>query len=490
MCFREADVRWLASAQPHLRTPECIIKAELLESTQKASAVDISSTPNIKQRRRQKTTINDKPPPKLFSGKLQFSSSDEDEISEMLKAHNKRVLDKIGKPNASKQSNTISSEHSGPQVVNDVPKLKVLPPSASNPTVKRRSCAPLLMKNRLVKCNNGLPSSVPEKSEKSSSTVNADKVPFKSTISPSSCELKAMSNSDRSNESYSFKPVTSEKLSKPSRTPPESVKVKSSLQQKTTKVVPLKNKSSIKSSTSSFTSTTKSASSASSSKTIANKCNLQTNSAKVSKASVSSKPIIKSSSVSKRPNLTNSLQRKVASTSGASKIQPNTKDPLRAKKSYSIQKKVATTSAVSKIQSHAKDSLHSKNTSSYRETNRKQPTSKPQSRSTGPFGPSNDVLSIINTKTPGKNRLKTSEVKPRYSVETPSPPRTANCESSDDEDLDEFITRQLKAHNAKVEAKMIANNRIAGKAAKTSKQVSLHLGSPSRPKMKPVRHKG
>ena len=457
---------------------------------QKASAVDISSTPNIKQRRRQKTTNNDKPPPKLFSGKLQFSSSDEDEISEMLKAHNKRVLDKIGKPNASKQSNTISSEHSEPQVVNDMPKLKVVPPSASNPTVKRRSCAPLLMKNRLVKCNNFLPSSVPEKLALSSSTVKTDKLPFKSTISPRSCEVKAMSNSDRSNEICSLKPVPSEKLSQPSRTPPESVKVKSSLQQKTTKAVPLKNKSSIKSSASSFRSTTKSVSSASSSKTIANKCNLQTNAAKVSKASASSKPIIKSSSLSKRPNLTNSLQRKVASTSVASKIQPITKDPLHAKKSNSIQKKVATTSAVSKIQSHANDSLHSKNSTFNRETKRKQPTAKQQGRSMGPFGPSNDVLSIINTKTPGKNRLKTSEVKPRYSVETPSPPRTANCESSDDEDLDEFITRQLKAHNAKVEAKMIANNRIAGKAAKTSKQVSLHLGSPSRPKMKPVRHKG
>ncbi|KAL5249363.1 hypothetical protein ACHWQZ_G018280 [Mnemiopsis leidyi] len=489
---RETDVKWFASAQPHLRTPECIIKAEMLESIQKASTVDISNTPCVKQRR-PKTVINDKPPPKLLSGKLQFSSSDEDEISEMLKAHNKRVLNKTGKPTISKEPSAINLEHSEPKAVKEMAKLKVVSQSASNPTIKRRSCAPLLMKNRLVKCNNGLPvsSSLPEKVIESSSKIKPDRIPFKSSISPRSCEIKDVSNSAKLNrncESSSFEPVPSKIISQPSNTPPEAETFKKSLRRKMSSIAAHENKTGIKSNTSSTVSTSKSESLPPSSKSIAKKCSSQTYSSKALKAPVC-KPVIISSSVSKQPNLTNSLQKKVASTSVASKVEPRTKDSLRVKKSNLIQKKVATTSGASKTQSNAKNSLHSENVPLKRDSTRKQPVSKSQSRSTGPFGPSNDVLSIINSKTPGKSRLKASDAKPRYSVETPSPPRTANCESSDDEDLDEFITRQLKAHNAKVEAKMIASTRIAGKAAKTGKQVSLHLGSPSRPKMKPVRHK-
>ena len=103
-----------------------------------------------------------------------------------------------------------------------------------------------------------------------------------------------------------------------------------------------------------------------------------------------------------------------------------------------------------------------------------------------PFAAS--VMSIINTKTPGKTHGPVTDRKPyrsRYSIESPSPQR----EDSDSEDLDSIILEKLKAHNAKLEAKSIYRNRIPGKVSKVGpvKPVSLHLGSPARPKARPMK---
>ncbi|XP_063690061.1 uncharacterized protein LOC134822752 isoform X2 [Bolinopsis microptera] len=549
---READVRWFASLQPHLRTPECIIRSEQLESLETSPVLDISKTPNVKQRSRPKTMVNGKPP-KLLSNKLQFSSSDDDEICEMLRAHNKRIQHKTIKLPASNESTKSALEQSKPKVENEKATFKDVPKIASK-TAKRRSCAPLLMKNKSSKYTSGFPSSitlpgtvsesskvnvvrVPDSSVISSqsnelkvsnsisesSKVNAARVPNSSVVSSQSNELKVSNSISESSKVNAVRVPHSSVVSprsnelKVTDTIPESSKVNAveiplssaispqSFELKVSKHP--KNSDPFENRVSKYSSSgkvfkphsqfqpgagnprkpapTKSSSSTVSKNPVVHKSvvqkpvlrnadkitskskapgkNLssQKNSAKPTKNTVASKPIIKSkAAASKRPQSSSSLANKVSSVS--SKTQTSTKNPLP-------NKKVPPT----------------------KESGRMKPLRQTQNRSDGPFGASSNVMSIINSKTPGKGKLKSraSELKPRYSVETPSPPRTATCESSDDEDLDDFIRTRLKAHNAKVEAKKVSNNRVAGKSTKTGRQVSLHLGSPSKPKMKPVRHK-
>ena len=530
-----------------------------MESLEKSPVLDISKTPNVKQRSRPKTMVNGKPP-KLLSNKLQFSSSDDDEICEMLRAHNKRIQHKTIKLPASNESSKSVLEQSKPIVQNEKATFKDVPKITSK-TAKRRSCVPLLMKNKSSKYTSGFPSSVVLPGTVSeSSKINVFRVPNSSVVSSQSNELKVSNSISESSKVNAVRVPNSSVVSSQSnelkvcnsisesskvnavRVPHSSVvsprlnelKVKDTIPESSKEnavEIPLslaispqsfelkvsknpKHSDPCENRVSKFSSSgkvlkphsqlqpgagnprkpapTKSSNSTvskkpvvhkpvvhksvvqkpvlrnadkitSKSKAPGNKLSSQNNSAKPTKNTVASKPIIKSKTAAlKRPQSSSSLANKVSAASVSSKTQTSTKNPVP-----------------------------NKNVPSTKESGRMKPLRQTQNRSDGPFGASSNVMSIINSKTPGKGRLKSraSELKPRYSVETPSPPRTAACESSDDEDLDDFIRTRLKAHNAKVEAKMVSNNRVAGKSTKTGKQVSLHLGSPSKPKIKPVRHK-
>ena len=403
--------------------------------------------------------VNSKPA-KLFSNKLEFSSSDDEEISEMLRAHNKRVQHKtVNRIPIEPSSFPLITEKPGPQVMGEGVSSKNVQPEMASKTVKRRSCAPMLMKNKSSRCNSGLPRTVPDTISESTKSGSVA-LPLSSAISPQLGEFKATKDTIATCKNDSSKISSSGKLSRAHQTQVGAgILRKPALQKKPVAI--LSKKHAVNKSDANSNAVNRKCTSTSTCKVVASKASTQNN---TKKAAAASKPVIKST-ISKRPPTANTL---------------------------TLANKVS--SAAPKTQNSAKNSLTSKKLQSNKDLSRKTPLSQIQNRSShnGPFGASNNVMSIINSKTPGKDRLKSKTrepMKPRYSVETPSPSRVVNCESSDDEDLDAFITSKLKAHNAKVEAKMIANHRIPGKATKSGKKVSLHLGSPSRPKMKPIRHK-
>lgn len=482
--FREEDVQWFFSIHPHLRTPESVIRAERLETQHRSPILDISNTPNVKQRKPRKTAYGK--PPKMIVQKLEFSSSEDEEITAMLREHNKKVMSrKIDPPKV--EPTVVSSVSTQPKPVMS----------------KRRSCLPLLMKNKtagplirhrklgtfsqtndvshpLAEESTTSPQSVPFKSSSQCSGIQ-NSVSQSSVISPRSCSALRSSSQDSKPEAQSTEPpvqpiiktakctistkrsselnvAVSKKAAMSSR---KSVIIKPSCRPTVSETEPLQSKSAP-----SRTVAGKVASSKAVRKPVSSK--------PVSGKAVVSKPVIKSNT-SDRPQTSKMIARKVAVSS--SRARPPSKST--SAKNTSVKNASSKNTAVKNAS--VKIALDNKTVQTV-------VAKRPPSRGDGPFCASKNVLSIINSKTPGKLKSENGSSKPRYSVETPTPPRTAPCESSDDsEDLDEYLSKKLKAHNAKVRAKMLTNNRIPGKVSKTGKQVSLHLGSPSRPKMKPVR---
>lgn len=449
---RESDQKWFAALQPHLRTPACVI-AEEAKSERTGSLQDLSETPTIKQR----TKNAAKESSKDIANKLDFSSSSEDEIMEKLKAHNKRIQSK--------------GQRSTPPLKQPVSVITSNPNTSSH-QVKRRSCAPLLLQKKLA--------------------VNRKKPCFESVIESSVTATHSPPNISSQELRESPKNVLSSKAADKRKScvpfvAQSKATAKNGTFKKPLSEVKNNSSSSIRNKTSEFSTDRQS-------KKVAKKSTTRPSSVVKSQSSVT-----KSSSVSNKAVMRPSTrpQSSENKTKPVIKSAPSSRPPSKPSKSkpVGLKNKVKTTTSTKVSSSVAQKSI----SSSIRSKPQPSRASTQQSIREDPFKATSSVLSIINSKTPHRSRepVKSKESHVRYSVETPSPPQpyileSAGSQACDDgessDDLDAYMVEKLKAHNAKI----MSNIRVPGKAIKTTKnpkQVSLHLGSPSRPKIKVSRSK-
>ena len=454
--FRIEDVQWFASSQPHLQTPATVIELEAKDMRNPEHFKEIESTPNVKKRSCHKT--NSQKPHKIV-----FSSS-EDDITEMLRAHNKKIQNQLPSSSKSGSNNEVMD--------NKRKSTQVSTKSAINP--RRSVLASACMS---TKCLN----EINQTGLEGASDLNAVK-----TFPNKTCAIQMDKNGNNRKSNILLNDV----LSKSNCS--HNGLVKSEYKDLNDKDLSHKRRTqllAVKKGGSKINADYCPAAGANYKKTLAypaastSPCKpIQVNSASVSsqKRQVSSsiptnvKPQIKM----KRSYMPDGkrVPSRIKNINGASAC---TKDTV-AKKSVARDFESSSAVACTKIKNKHPASTQSKVKGV---TNSRRTLGQIQNKSSSNFSANSNVLSIINAKSPSKCR--SNEIKHRYSVETPSPHRSAQV--SDDEDLDSFLTAQLKAHNAKVNAKSSLNSKIPGKTVKTGKYVSLHLGSPSRPKARPMK---
>ena len=495
---------WFASSQPHLQTPVSVIESEARDLRNPAP-VDVENTPNVKKRPCPKTG-NNRP------HKIEFSSS-EDEISEMLRAHNKKVQSQSSKFSVSKiggcQSKIAKTKPISSEVFskfnNNSRRSAIL--SKKVPT----NCWNNISKaNQLVNSNSGNICSDDLKKKQEDMSYNAisknvdlqlynppvkHMYPQKSKVKTGCHVNDVMTNSKRnspdsvvkSNEEKNSHSNVTKIVSSDTSNPCSSIYENAASATSTLKsekqtglpIHKIRRSCVIKSSTQQGTRRTL--------------CQSKFSTTKITSGAAAA---CKKEPLTQNSGIRNIPAKNYARPSGTTKISGGAaavckKEPLTQKsvirnipaKNYTGQS--GTSNSSTKCSSDINGGKKQPNSSNIPLTKDKSKNgprrtlSQIQNKSHGNFSASSNVMSIINTKTPGK--CESGKVKPRYSVETPSPNRRELV--SDEDDLDSFIMDQLKAHNAKVQAKVRTNNTIQGKSVKTEKR----LGSPPPPKVKPTK---